>query len=903
MKKLLLAFGVLFLACVAHPFVVSAAPFPVGVGGLGTSTEPKAGQVPIGTNVGTYGPAYILCTNDCSIATSSQGISVNVPFPSATTTVNGLQSPLFYIVGQSGQLNVSTSGTSTINIAFATTSISQFSNDKNYLTGNQNVTVTGVVTGSGTTTITTSFASNNVSQFVNDVNYATSGQILASSTWLKAVNNLSDLLSTSSARTSIGFSGTAGQITIGANGSIGFATTSISQFVNDKGYLTSAPATSTINGVTGPTFTFSVLSTSSPSSFTTSSAQVFLNLLQYTSSSDVTVTATGTIVFTSHNISQFTNNIGYITTSTNNFGGLTNASITTNSPITWSSTSTIGCPTCVATTTGNWQGTLQGKNPSDFLTSSTNYGTSNVSTSTANTWSQPQTFSGLIGNNTSSFNGDTYLGASSTIYASPNGWTLVGDVGTYLNNLCNTYAPNATSSVNIRLPAMAPASSSWQIKAVLTQRCNFNGVGPGTHLTWGGAQGTIAIQESILSYPQNIGGGFSHMWISNGGSATTTNPTIGMLLGGTGLNGGAHTVNEYLTLGGVSGGSGGFGTALVIASNTYDIWFNNNLLTANGQNINGQCDLYTNCGEGMRFVDDWIVDPTNQGSINCAILTGMESVIWQGTHNDNCQVVVGNTTTGADLSFAVSGGDFENNSTPDYPAYPAFLIASNTVTNFSMSGFGFFNVAASSTTSTPISDITSGAGNTSINGVFAAKSATASTTAEFLNLQAGTAQICGLTGNAGTGNAFVNIVNGSNIISGCGTYFSPGVPSTIGFLSFNVSSTGSAIIRADANGGSAETVYGDNGSTKWVIGNDGANSDAFKIQSVSGNFGSTTSTVLTVTRTTGEFAFSQGSSLWGAASNPICIEGYDSVNSSTKEYIYTASGALTATTTKPSFCQ
>ena len=34
-----------------------------------------------------------------------------------------------------------------------------------------------------------------------------------------------------------------------------------------------------------------------------------------------------------------------------------------------------------------------------------------------------------------------------------------------------------------------------------------------------------------------------------------------------------------------------------------------------------------------------------------------------------------------------------------------------------------------------------------------------------------------------------------------------------------------------------------------------------------------------------------------------CIEMYDSVNTSTLEYIYTASGALTATTTKPAFCQ
>ena len=61
---------------------------------------------------------------------------------------------------------------------------------------------------------------------------------------------------------------------------------------------------------------------------------------------------------------------GYITTSTNNFGGLTNASITAISPILWSSTSTIYCPTCIATNTGNWAGTWQGINSSSVYLAS-----------------------------------------------------------------------------------------------------------------------------------------------------------------------------------------------------------------------------------------------------------------------------------------------------------------------------------------------------------------------------------------------------------------------------------------------------------------------------------------------------------------------------------------------------
>ena len=56
---------------------------------------------------------------------------------------------------------------------------------------------------------------------------------------LTTANNLSDLTSTSSARTNIGFTEGTG-IKISDSGTIGFATTSISQFANDAGYITSS---------------------------------------------------------------------------------------------------------------------------------------------------------------------------------------------------------------------------------------------------------------------------------------------------------------------------------------------------------------------------------------------------------------------------------------------------------------------------------------------------------------------------------------------------------------------------------------------------------------------------------------------------------------------------------------
>lgn len=82
-------------------------------------------------------------------------------------------------------------------------------------------------------------------------------------------------------------------------------------------------ATTTINGVEGNTFTISIIATSSPSSITTSTANLFLNLLQYTSSSNIEVSPTGTITFL--------NVAGYISTST----GLTPLNFATTSISQW----------------------------------------------------------------------------------------------------------------------------------------------------------------------------------------------------------------------------------------------------------------------------------------------------------------------------------------------------------------------------------------------------------------------------------------------------------------------------------------------------------------------------------------------------------------------------------------
>lgn len=55
--------------------------------------------------------------------------------------------------------------------------------------------------------------------------------------------------------------------------------------------------TTTVNGVIGPLFTFSVVATTSVSTFTTSTQNLFLNLLKYTSGTNINVAANGVINF------------------------------------------------------------------------------------------------------------------------------------------------------------------------------------------------------------------------------------------------------------------------------------------------------------------------------------------------------------------------------------------------------------------------------------------------------------------------------------------------------------------------------------------------------------------------------------------------------------------------------
>lgn len=372
---------------------------------------------------------------------------------------------------------------------------------------------------------------------------------------------------------------------------------------NIVGGCVSGTATSTINGVTGPTFTFSIVSTSSASSITTSSQNLFLNLLKYTSSSDITITSTGTIIFANHNISQFTNDSGYITTSTN----LGPANL-------------------------NQAGTFS------FSALGNTTSTGNVS---ANTFTQTQT-------STASFvaNLDTILYANTT---------STGDYGGYLNGLCASSLTNASGST-----IMVPQENvTFSTSIVENGRCTFQGVGGnGTIWNWNGAAGTSLATLQFDTLVNQVGGGFKGITFKNLGSATTTNPIVAISMNGgpTSTNGGAHADIEWNFF-------TGFGRAIYAATGTYGEYIEHNTFRLNGQV--GFFDQPNDSGESVTAQDNWMADQNGGNALNCLqfATNSVEVAFLTNNTYDNCQVHAGANTQ----VFITGGEAENTNNNGSYP--------------------------------------------------------------------------------------------------------------------------------------------------------------------------------------------------------------------------------------------
>jgi len=339
-----------------------AAPYPPALGGTGTATVPSAGMVLIGNSGGTYTPAYLQCSSGCSVATSSGGVAITVPTTPGTSlfagpyiliTASGTNG---YTVQNIGVLSLASSADIGVSNATGTGITFSFLNPKGYATTTiqsvlNSLSAIGLATyNSSTGQFSVSSSSLNLksaSQY-NFSDFLPSSTVYVANangnwagTWQNT--NTTDFLASSTAFVS------------SFNTRTGAVTLTSADVTTALGFTPLSKAITTINGASSTSQTFS--------------AGTGLNVTTVAGASNSTTTftntgvtsfngATGTITYAPSttiptNNNQLTNGSGYITTSTNNFGGLTNASVTALSPIVWSSTSTISCPTCITTSTSS----------------------------------------------------------------------------------------------------------------------------------------------------------------------------------------------------------------------------------------------------------------------------------------------------------------------------------------------------------------------------------------------------------------------------------------------------------------------------------------------------------------------------------------------------------------------
>jgi trimeric autotransporter adhesin len=287
-----------------------------------------------------------------------------------------------------------------------------------------------------------------------------------------------------------------GYITTSTNLTVlNFATTSISQWVNDAGYVTSTVLAN--SGVASSTYNWANITVSSSGIVTAASANP-VPVTSVASGTGISVSnSTGTVTFTNTGVTSFNGGTGAVT----GVGSLTGAGCVTNG--------------------GNSTGSIT-------LTVICGTGSSNVSTSTANTWSALQAFTaGAAFNSTATFNSSTVFAVATNTLLSANASGLLTTTtfgGTGLSFAGNTltwtnpgYITSAAATATITTAGFtfnAPftfststgigiASSSGAIQFQNTGVTSFNGgigsvtgvssISSGTMISASAATGSVTI--------------------------------------------------------------------------------------------------------------------------------------------------------------------------------------------------------------------------------------------------------------------------------------------------------------------------------------------------------------------------------------------------------------------------
>lgn len=674
MKKTLLALGAIFALAIIGQ-VAFAAAFPPGLGGTGTTAVPSSGQTLIGNGAGTYTPALLTPGTDIIIQNASGSVTISVK------TSDFLPSSTVYVATVNGQSGAVTITSSTLGVA--TNTLSLFNGNGFTTTTIQSVlnalSVSGLLTYNSSTGV---FGYTSSSLALGSASHYNFSDFLPSSTiYVTSVNGQSGAVAfgipatttinntqaavfkivgdgTTVTSTVIGTSTTFSIINTGnwAGSWQGVNSTTFYLASNPNGFISSAPATSSINGVVGPTFTFTFVATSSQPSITTSSAQIFLNFLKYNSSTDITITTTGTIVFANHNVSQFTNDAGY--------------------------------------------------------------GTSNVSTSTPNTWSQQQTFNGNLTTPSGTISNLTaatefiQIVNSSTYNIPPNfgtagcfGSSTVTDLGG-----CANYAyllANGVSSTKITVPTL-PAFTQYSTGIAFNTNGEYADLecSPGQVLQYVPVAGTstpaINYNEGWTTTGRHITHDGGHNCVFAGGPVTASTATsTGIVIGGT--NGESQLALYNM-------GAINFGIGWETATNTYMLAIYNPLMRGNV--TNWQSNTASNSGEDLALFGGSCLDPGNNSSSNSFVLQNYStpSFNWYDPDIDDCGAYIGQGI----LSANFWGGHGENPARQTYGAYDFFTIANDPQTHVTINGMQLMH--DSTGTANPNEYIMNGA-NLKLDGV------------------------------------------------------------------------------------------------------------------------------------------------------------------------------------------
>jgi hypothetical protein len=635
-KFLIIAFSILAIFGALGAIDATAAAYPPGLGGTGTTASPTSGQTLIGNASGTYTPANV-----------SSGAGVSITNGSGTITI-----------GNTGVTSLAGSGC--VSVPDATGSISLA---VSCISGNQNIvfTITGDATGtaSGTTAITDTITVIGLNGKLLPTNTTGTLQYSGGAWSINLATSSLGLYNANGVLSSYAGSSCGGSQYVSSISATGVVTcsvppgTGVSTFNNSSGTVNYADVG-----------TGNVTTTKAVSGGNTTTTFSITGVIPAANGGTATTTALGSNAFTSTPIpttfvSMLNGGSGAVTYNVNAGTGIAVTTSTTSSTVTLninngsvqncatgqlvnglSATGTIACTVTINSIGGVSTGTilLSGTGGIRISTTTNTITISGVSTSTANTWTAPQTFSGGVAGplNVAS---DTISGSiaspslienlDTVIYASTSTPSGFGDYAAYLTSLC---LANATGTT-IMVPQGVLNVSTTILEAY---RCTYQGAGGGgTILNWTGPQGGAMAQMAFPPTPHTAGGGFYNITFSNAqGSATTTNPTIGILEGSSTTAGGAHSIvygNTFV----------GLGLAMEVTSGTYDNTIQQNTFRNNGGAI--WTLPSNNSGEAEHIVLNWVVDQAGGSGNNCIWFqtSSVEQADVTDNTNDNCQIRVG----------------------------------------------------------------------------------------------------------------------------------------------------------------------------------------------------------------------------------------------------------------------